>query len=259
MTCEAARERLNDQIDVQIDGTLDPVQARDLERHLEMCASCRGFQADLAAIADASASLEVIDAPDHLWLQIAGAWRREHGDAPAARAAARAPRTYAFSAFQMLAAAAVLAVAAGGGWIAWQAGSGPIEPERRVAGEVLLPRAVPASNVSADTLVESAKNDLDAAEELYTRAIAGLEQAALEQKDTLSPEVAKVIETNIGVLDQAIGQSRAAVQAQPASVEARESLFEALRKKVALLQNTITLVSEISRGNSAGASRLPGT
>ena len=40
--------------------------------------------------------------------------------------------------------------------------------------------------------------------------------------------------------------------------ELRESLFEAMRKKVTLLQNTISLVSEISRGNQAGASRLAG-
>jgi hypothetical protein len=120
-------------------------------------------------------------------------------------------------------------------------------------------RAVPASNADAGGLVESAKSDLEAAEELYTRAIAGLEQAAKQQRAALAPEVASVIDKNIEVLDQAIGQSRAAVQAQPASVEARESLFEALRKKVALLQNTIALVSEISRGNQAGASRLAGT
>ena len=255
MTCDTARERLHD----QIDGTLDPAQARDLERHLEMCAACRWLQADLESIADAAETLAPMDPPDHLWLQIAGAWRREHGDLPMAGRSPAAARKYTFSTFQMLAAAAVLAVAVGGGWIAWNAGGGAIEPGTRAAGEVLLERVVPASNVSADTLVESAKSDLDAAEELYTRAIAGLEQAALQQKDELSPEVAKVIETNIGVLDQAIGQSRAAVQSHPASVEARESLFEALRKKVALLQNTLALVSEISRGNSAGASRLSGT
>ena len=256
MTCDIARERLHD----QIDGTLDPVMARDLERHLETCAPCRGFAADLAAIADAAAALEPIEAPEHVWLQVAGAWRREHHDERSA--APITERKYTFSGFQLLAAAAVLTVAVGGGWIAWNATGTTSDPDATVASSVLLERqAVPASgsNASAEGLVESAKSDLDAAEELYTRAIAGLEQVAMQQKDALAPEVAKVIETNIGVLDQAIGQSRAAVQAQPASVEARESLFEALRKKVALLQNTIALVGEISRGNSAGASRLAGT
>ena len=255
MTCETARERLQE----QIDGTLDLGLTRELQRHLDLCAPCRGLAADLAAIADATDALEPIDPPEHVWLQLAGQWRREQQASPNAHATA-ARRT--FSSFQWLAAAAVLAVAAGGGWIAYRATGDTAAPD--TAGtQVLLERtAVPASNTGnppAEVLVESARNDLQAAEELYSRAIAGLEQVAASQKAGLTPEVASVIDKNLDVLDQAIGQSRAAVQAQPASVEARESLFEALRKKVALLQNTIALVSEISRGNQAGASRLAGT
>ena len=250
MNCETARERLQD----QIDGTLDPVVARELDAHLEACAPCRALAADLAAIADAGAALDPIAVPEHVWLQLAGRWRREQsasGGVYGAPAAAPAPRRY--TAFHALAAAAMLAVAAGGGWIAWRA--------TETSGEVILerPREVAASNADTSVLVESARNDLEAAEQLYTRAIAGLEQAAQGQKALLEPQVAANIDATLGVLDQAIGESRAAVQAQPLSTEARESLFEALRKKVALLQNTISLVSEISRGNQAGASRLSGT
>ena len=250
MTCDTARERLHE----QIDGTLDPVLARDLQRHLDGCAPCRGFAADLAAILRATDALEPIDPPEHVWLQLAGQWRREQHIAPGARTGPR-PR---LAAFHWLAAAAVLTVAAGGGWIAWRATDEPIgPPEQSVQGVLLQRQPLNATNVDAEVLVESAKSDLEAAEDLYTRAIAGLEQAASQQRSSLAPEVATVIDKNIEVLDQAIGQSRAAVQAQPASVEARESLFEALRKKVALLQSTIALVSEISRGQAG--TRLPGT
>lgn len=248
MQCDIARERLQD----QIDGTLDPVVARELDAHLATCAPCRALAADLAAVADAGASLEPIDVPEHVWLQLAGRWRRAHAAPGGVHGvpAAAAPRRY--TAFHALAAAAMLAVAAGGGWIAWRA----TEP-----GEVILerPRQTSNGNASSDVLVESVKNDLEAADQLYTRAIAGLEQAVKEQKTVLEPQVAANIDATLGVIDQAIGESRAAVQAQPLSTEARESLFEALRKKVALLQNTISLVSEISRGNQAGASRLSGT
>jgi predicted anti-sigma-YlaC factor YlaD len=246
MTCDIARERLQD----QIDESIDPVIARDLERHLESCAACRALAADLSAIADAAASLDPIEAPEHVWLQLAGRWRAEQGVA----APAEAPRRTS-NLFHVLAAAAVLTVAVGGGWIAWRATD--------TGTEVILPR--PAATASAEgnapptALVESAMDDIAAAEQLYTRAIAGLEQAAAGQRDLLEPHVAAALDTNLGVLDEAIGQSRAAVQAQPESVIARESLFEALRKKVTLLQNTISLVSEISRGNQAGATRLSGT
>jgi hypothetical protein len=256
MTCETARERVQE----QIDGTLDSGLTRDLQRHLDLCAQCRGFAADLMAIADATDSLEPIDPPEHVWLQLAGQWRREQHTSPGAQSSTT---RRGFSSFQWLAAAAVLTAAVGSGWIAYRATGDTGEPESTRADGVLLERAaVPASNTGnppSEVLVESARNDLQAAEELYARAIAGLEQVADSQKAGLTQEVANVIDKNLDVLDQAIVQSRAAVQAQPASVEARESLFEALRKKVALLQNTIALVSEISRGNQAGASRLAGT
>lgn len=246
MTCERAREQLQE----QIDGTLDPVIARDLERHLEGCAECRGLAADLAAIADGAAALDPIEAPDHVWLQLAGRWRREQGVVLPQAPFARARR----SSFHWLAAAAMLTVAAGGGWIAWRATD--------TASDVILaraPQAAAAGNAGDDALVQGAMDDIKAAEQLYTRAIAGLEQVANEQKGALDPNVAAALDKNLEVIDEAIVESRQAVMTQPESVVARESLFDALRKKVSLLQSTISLVGEISRGNQAGASRLSGT
>lgn len=245
MTCDTARERLQD----QIDGTIDPAVARELDRHLAGCTSCRGLAADLEAVSDAAAALEPIAVPEHVWLQLAARWRREHG--AGGRAPLARPRR-GFAAFPLLAAAAVLAVAIGGGWIAWRAtGTG--------GAEVLLERPAVAGNVAPSVLVETAQKDIEAADQLYVSAIAALEQAAAAQKDLLAPEVSAMLDKNLDVIDEAIVESRAAVQSQPQSVEARESLFDALRRKVALLQNTISLVSEVSRGNQAGASRLAGT
>ena len=249
MNCEVSRERLHD----QIDGTLDPVVERELDAHLAACASCRGFAADLSAIADAAAALPPIDPPERVWLQLAGRWRAEN-PAPVAAAPA-APRRFLLR--HALAAAAVLAVAAGGGGIAWRA-TGPADMG---ATQVLLakPDAPAGGNAQGSQLVESAQKDIEAAEQLYTRAIAGLEQAAEAQKATLEPQVAAMLDRNLQVIDEAITESRAAVRTAPLSVVARESLFEALRKKVSLLQDTIALVGDISRGNPAGASRLAGT
>jgi len=58
------------------------------------------------------------------------------------------------------------------------------------------------------------------------------------------------------VIDQAIRESRAALQSQPASELAQESLFEALRRKVGLLQETIGLINEMRKGNQAGTARI---
>ena len=248
MTCELARTRLQD----QIDGTLDPAVLRELELHLESCASCRGFAADLAAITEAASALAPIDPPDHVWLQLAGRWRTEHPESPAVVPFSAPPRRRSYTRWHALATAAVLTMAAGGGWIAWRAtGTTDSAPVAETADGVLLERVNPAaaSNATNEALVESARQDIEAAEQLYARAISGLEQAAESQKALLTPEVAAMLDRNIEVIDEAITESRTAVRAQPSNVVARESLFEALRKKVTLLQNTISLVTEISRGN----------
>ncbi|MEX2273213.1 MAG: zf-HC2 domain-containing protein [Vicinamibacterales bacterium] len=246
----------HERLQEQMDGALDPVIAREMDRHLADCASCRGLAADLAAIVDAAAAVKPIEPPAHVWLQVAGRWRHDNTDLIARyQAAGTAPRARR-PRWHLLVAAAVFAVAAGGGWIAWRATSA-------VDGGtgVLLPRASAAEragNASAEPLVETAQRDIQAAEQLYMRAIEGLEKAAASQKDLLEPQVAAMLDRNLEVIDEAIGESRAAMQSQPNSAVARESLFEALRRKAALLQNTISLVSEIGRGNQAGASRLAG-
>lgn len=64
------------------------------------------------------------------------------------------------------------------------------------------------------------------------------------------------LKANLGVIDQAINESRTALRAQPANQLAQESLFEAFRRKVALLQDTIALMNEMRKGDSAGAAQL---
>jgi hypothetical protein len=61
------------------------------------------------------------------------------------------------------------------------------------------------------------------------------------------------------VIDQAIGESRVALQAQPTSAPAQESLFDAFRSKIALLQDTIALINEMRKGDQAGAARVAGS
>jgi hypothetical protein len=98
--------------------------------------------------------------------------------------------------------------------------------------------------------------ELAAAEQHYDKAIQGLEQIARSDSSALDPQVAGVLQKNLQVIDQAIGESRAALQTQPASADAQESLFDAMRSKVALLQQTVELINEMRKGNQAEAGRL---
>ena len=64
------------------------------------------------------------------------------------------------------------------------------------------------------------------------------------------------MQANLRVIDDAIGDSRAALKTDPSSDLAQDSLFEALRSKVTLLQDTIALINEMRKGNQEGAARI---
>ena len=100
------------------------------------------------------------------------------------------------------------------------------------------------------------------AEQHYQNAIAKLEQAArldqasADQTVAIDPQTAAMLQKNLQVIDQAIAESRSALRSEPQSAPARDSLFDALRRKVGLLQDTIALMNEMRKGNSAGAAQI---
>jgi hypothetical protein len=65
--------------------------------------------------------------------------------------------------------------------------------------------------------------------------------------------VAAVLQKNLTVIDQAITESRDALRAQPSNASAQSGLFDALRTKVALLQQTVELINDMRKGNQAEA------
>ena len=65
-----------------------------------------------------------------------------------------------------------------------------------------------------------------------------------------------MLRKNLEMIDQAIAESRAALRAEPQSTIARDSLFNALRRKLALLQDTVALMNEMRKGDAAGAAQL---
>ena len=58
------------------------------------------------------------------------------------------------------------------------------------------------------------------------------------------------------MIDEAITESRAALRSEPQSESAQVSLFAALRRKVALLQEMLALINEMRKGNQDGAARI---
>jgi hypothetical protein len=237
-----------------IDGTIGAIRRAELERHLAGCAECRSVLADLEAIRNAAGTLDPLEPPDGVWLQIAGRLGQEgRVTLPPARPPARGRHA------ALLAIAASLLVAVGAAIVMLLTQDRP----NTTGGAPAAVTAQAPGNADTDIGVESVEAEFRLAEQHYQNAIAKLEQAArLDQTaarqdpNALDAQTAAMLQKNLHVIDQAIAESRSALRSEPASAPARDSLFDALRRKVALLQDTIALMNEMRKGNSAGAAQI---
>ena len=246
MDCMRSRESIQE----LVDGTLGPIRRAELQLHLDECASCRALAGDLALVRETAASLDRLAPPDGVWMQIAGRLRQE-GRVTAPPPVATRPRHLA-----LLAIAATLALAVGGSLyllIGTRSGTPP-GPDAAAGG----PAA--AGNAVDQDPVQSIADEIALAEKHYQNAIARLEEVARADASSgersMDAQTAATLQKSLAVIDQAIAESRAALRAEPQSAAARDSLFEALRRKVAVLQDTVVLMNEMRKGNSAGAAQI---
>ena len=221
MTCSKYQPLLSAYID---DATRGGERAA-IDAHLRDCAACRGLAEDLASIRTAAASLEPLVPPARVWYQLA--------------AAVAQPKRSGFQwlAWRPLTAVAMAAVIAAGLW--------------RV-GTLLQPAGEPGDAPLVANAAFVADSD---PETHFTMAIARLEEVTSADRDVLDQETAGAINAGLSVIDDAIIESRAALESEPQSEPAQESLFAALRRKVALLQEMLALINEMRNGNPEGAAR----
>jgi anti-sigma factor RsiW len=224
-----------------VDGDLGPAAQRAVEHHLEGCPSCRALVADLRTVRAAAFTLERLE-PSPVLLERIQA-RVGTGGSGSGRVVPWPNTREAWSVW--LAAAAVLLITTA---------IGIVPLLRQGDGAPQVSSGAPVADDAA--LIDSVEADLQAAEAHYQKAIVGLEQIARSDSGELDPQVAAVLQKNLQVVDLAIDESRAALKSEPSSAPAQEGLFEAMRTKVALLQQTVELINEMRKGNQAEAGRL---
>jgi hypothetical protein len=229
MTCEETRLRISP----LIDGELSGEDAAAVLAHLAGCDACSWFRQDLDRVRRAAASLGPIAPPDHVWLHIAGQTRRENPAAVAPRRAAVQRGAIA----QWLGIAAALIVVTIGTYFVGSTTSSP------------PPNSNPPTTASVETVAE----ELNLAMQHYERAITELETLAASGSSALDPAMATMLSQNIKTINAAISESRTALVQNPGNGPARDSLFEALRRKVVVLQATVNLMNEMRKGNQVGA------
>lgn len=225
MNCSTCQPLLS----AYVDEAMRAEEYAAVDEHLRGCAACRVVAQDLASIRVAAGSLEPLIPPAHVWHRIAAA----------AETQTRASGVHAgWFAWRPLAAVAMTAVLAAGLW--------------RV-GTLLQPAGDSDSTPQIADVVPAAESDPEAH---YTLAIARLEEVTTADQDVLDHETAGAINAGLTVIDEAITESRAALRTEPQSESAQESLFAALRRKVALLQEMLALINEMRKGNQEGAARI---
>jgi len=238
------------QIQELIDGTIGAIRRADLEAHLETCEDCRALLSDLERIRDAAGQLGELGPPDGAWLQIAGRLRQEGRVRLPEPAPLRRIRSGHMAVFAL---AAALVLAVGGSLLLLVPGA------RRQTAPAPAPATAPAqvqAPAADQAAVEAAQSEVDQAQTQMETAISHMEQIARANSQALPAATAATLDKNLGIIDQAIAETRAAVKSEPASVTARGALFEALKQKVSLLQDTIALINEMRKGDTAGAAQI---
>jgi anti-sigma factor RsiW len=226
-----------------VDGTLDGAPRHALEAHLTTCAACARLVEDLLVVRRAGRTLPVLAPPARLKPRVEEAVTRDH-----ARRSSGAWRRFVLP----LTAAAVIVLAVAAGMMLRPGSPAPAATDPATAAG---PTPVDPATATEAELIGSVEAELQQTERHLERAVAGLEVLARDRQ-TLDPQVADEVQKNMLVIDRAIGESRAALRTNPLSAEAQDSLFEAFRAKIALLQDTVALINEVRKGNQAEAARI---
>ena len=227
-------DRYRDAIQELADGTLGQIRRAELQQHLDECPACRRLADDMRRIRELAQSLDRPAPPDRLWLHVAGRLRQEGRISPPT-----APPEGASRRFMPLAIAASLLLVVG------------------MSLYLLYPRVQqPAGNAATQDAVEGIEAEFRLAEQHLQNGIAKLEEAVKSESASIDPQTAATLQKSLLAIDQAIAESRAALRANPENPLAYHSLFDALRKKVTVLQHTIALMNHMRMGDAAGAAQI---
>lgn len=209
-------EEWTNQLSAYLDDELPAAERAALEAHLASCVSCRGVLDELRAVVTWAPTYAGQQPEGDLWPGISAEIKRKRVVAFPARLAQR------FSLAQLAAAAAVVAVLSGGGvWMAMRSG-----------GEVPVVAAVPTPAGSGNPTFQPAVFD----DPEYDEAVSQLETILHEGRTVLDSSTVRIIEENLKVIDEAIAEARAAIEADPSNVNLGVRVKTHMQRKLVLLR-----------------------
>ncbi len=222
MSHEYTIERLDD----WAGNELPAAERQAVELHLEVCPACRAEAEALRDLLHDVAALPMEATPSRdLWAGIAA-----RIEAPAQVTPISAARRWSPPRWLTMAAASVALVVT----------------SSLVTLKVTEDQRLPATPVAVGPEVrvgapQTALVAFQPAEHDYKRAIDDLQRVLTARRATLAPETVETLETNLRIIDEAIRQSRAALEKDPNSRELTDMLSDAYGKKLNVLQQAVEL------------------
>jgi len=209
----------------------------EVEAHLSTCGACARALEEMVRVVTQAGALEDMEPPQDLWggisAAIGGASRASGDDAggviafPGRSRASSLGQARVELSRSRLAAAAVILVAVSAS-LSWWAGSA------RAGGSV-------ASDPSASDVV-MADMTAPAPPAGMAEELAALEDILESTRAVLDPNTVRVVERSLGVIEQAIADSREALLQDPGNAFLAEHLERMYRRKLVYLQDAVRLV-----------------
>ena len=209
-------------------GKLPEGERRAVQRHLAECAACRAEVESLRALLDEARFLPREVAPSRdLWAEIAP--RLQPREAEKVISLEQRRRRIEVPRWLLAAAAVVLVVSSSLVTM--------LAMRSREATPVLPGMAAEAPSSPVTTALVA----FQPAEAEYNRVIDELSAILETKRDQLAPETVATLETNLRIIDEAIRQSREALENDPNSPELAQMLSGVYRTKVETLQRAVQL------------------
>jgi anti-sigma factor RsiW len=220
------RDQWTDRLSEYLEDELPAADGRALEQHLAGCEACRATMEELRAVVARAGSLEDQPPARDLWSGIAdrigsgAAERKGAGRWRALRLTLTVPQLAA-------AAVALMAVSAGGVWLAGsRQAPTPVVSSRPAAGASL-------TGVAPISLAEGP----------YQSAVRDLEKVLKQGRGRLDTATVRVLEHDLRLIDGAIAECRRALAADPASAYLNAHLAETMQQKLGLLRQAARLAA----------------
>jgi hypothetical protein len=222
-----------------LDGDLSPLEVGRLETHLEECASCSDLLRELSEVQQVARTLPERLPERDLWPGISEAilgeglqhskvielhpWRQRPSEK-------RGRRGFRLSYLQAAAAGVILALFSGAAG-ALLYGPQPVS--------IAVPAPGPSPWVE---LVSQVSPELgDAA-----REVAQMEGLLAQHSDRMEEETVRILEKNLGIIDQAIRESVRALQSDPGNPFLEKHLARSVESKAAYLREATAFVAPVS-------------